>query len=198
MPFRISRLGYVEVKVLDLDDALDFYTNVLGLRLVERLGNKAYLKTWDDQLAYSVILTESDTAGMVRAAFRTVDPEDVDYFERKLKQYEVPYEVIPEDYKRGKALRFKTPSGHTFEIFNEIEIPGNYLPKESPDPWPRDLKSDAINPPKIDHTLITAPDPTKMIKFCEEVLEFRATEYIVNNEGQPIAAWLYQARQQPH
>ena len=132
MPFRISRLGYVEVKVLDLDDALDFYTNVLGLRLVERLGNKAYLKTCDDQLAYSVILTESDTAGMVRAAFRTVDPEDVDYFERKLKQYEVPYEVIPEDYKRGKALRFKTPSGHTFEIFNEIEIPGNYLPKESP------------------------------------------------------------------
>jgi hypothetical protein len=26
MPFRISRLGYVEVKVLNLDDALDFYT----------------------------------------------------------------------------------------------------------------------------------------------------------------------------
>ena len=39
--------------------------------------------------------------------------------------------------------------------------------------------------------MITAPDPTKMIKFCEEVLEFRATEYIVNNEGQPIAALAY-------
>ena len=60
------------------------------------------------------------------------------------------------------------------------------------------MKSDAIIPPKIDHTLITAPDPTMMIKFCEEVLEFRATEYIVKNEGQPLAAWLYQARQQPH
>lgn len=198
MPFRISRLGYVEVKVLNLDDALDFYTNVLGLLQVERLGKQAYLKTWDEQLAYSVILTESDSAGLVRAGFRTVDPEDVDYFEKRLKQYEVSYQVIPEDYKRGKAIRFTIPSGHTFEIYYDIEIPGNLLPKESPDPWPRNLKYDAINPPKIDHMLITAPDPTKTIKFCEEVLEFRATEYIVNGEGQPVAAWLYQARQQPH
>lgn len=198
MPFRISRLGYVEVKVLDLDDALNFYTGVLGLKLVEKLGNKAYLKTWDERQAYTVILTQSDSAGMVRLAFRTVDPEDVDYYAKKLKQYEVQYDVVPEDYRRGKALRFQAPSGHTVEIYNEIEMPGNELPTESPDPWPRNLKYDAINPPKLDHTLITASDPTKAIKFFEEVLELRPSEYVVNADGTPVAAWLYGARQQPH
>ena len=78
MPYRISRLGTVEIRSLDLDRDLDYYLNVLGLQLTAREGRTAYLKGWDERHAYSVMLTESDRAGMVRLAFRTVDPEDLD------------------------------------------------------------------------------------------------------------------------
>ncbi len=85
MPYRISRLGLVEVRSLDLDRDLDYYLNVLGLQLTAREGKTAYMKGWDERHAYSFALTESDRAGMVRMAFRTVDPEDLDYYEKRLK-----------------------------------------------------------------------------------------------------------------
>jgi catechol 2,3-dioxygenase-like lactoylglutathione lyase family enzyme len=94
MPYRISRLGTVEIRSLDLDRDLDYYLNVLGLQLTAREGKTAYLKGWDERHAYSVVLTEADRAGMVRLAFRTVDPEDLDYYENRLREFSVKYDVI--------------------------------------------------------------------------------------------------------
>ncbi len=195
MPYRLARLGYVELRSLDLDRDLDFYTNVVGLRLESVQGRTAYLKGWDEKHAYSLILTESDRAGMARLAFRAVDPEDLDYYENRLREFGVKFDVVPEDYKRGRALRFEAPSGHTVELYYEMEYTGNMLPEVNPDPWPQGLKG--IAPPRMDHTLLTAPDSTKAIRFFEEVLEFRASEYVVNKDGVPIAAWLWQ-RPLPH
>ena len=75
MPYRISRLGIVEIRSLDLDRDLDYYLNVLGLQLTAREGKTAYLKGWDERHAYSVALTEAERAGMVRLAFRTWIPK---------------------------------------------------------------------------------------------------------------------------
>jgi hypothetical protein len=159
MPYRISRLGLVEIRSLDLDRDLDYYLNVLGLQLTAREGKTAYMKGWDERHAYSFALTESDRAGMVRMAFRTVDPEDLDYYEKRLKEFAVKYDTIPEDYRRGRALRFTAPSGHTVELYNEMDYTGNVLPTVNPAPWPEGLRG--IAPPRLDHTLVTAPEPTK-------------------------------------
>jgi catechol 2,3-dioxygenase len=87
MPYRISRLGTVEIRGLDLDRDLDYYVNVLGLQLTAREGRTAYLKGWDERHAYSVMLTGADQAGMARMAFRTVDPEALDYYENRLRKF---------------------------------------------------------------------------------------------------------------
>lgn len=198
MPYRMSRLGFTELNVLDLDDALDFYVNCFGLKLVERAGEQAYLRTWDESLAYSLVLRKADSAGMHRFAFRTVDAEDLDYFEHRLKQHEVKYDTITSEFKRGKTLRFEVAgSGHTMELFWEMEQPGNDLSIENPDPWPRHLKYDAINPTKIDHVVITSPESLKTIRFLEKVLEFRPSEYVMGDDDQPVGAFLRQ-RQAPH
>ena len=68
MPYRISRLGTVEIRSLDLDRDLDYYLNVLGLQLTAREGKTAYLKGWDERHAYSVMLTESDRADSPKRA----------------------------------------------------------------------------------------------------------------------------------
>ena len=49
MPYRISRLGHVEIRSLDLARDLDHYVNVLGLQLTGREGKTAYLKGWDER-----------------------------------------------------------------------------------------------------------------------------------------------------
>ena len=73
MPYRISRLGHVEIRSVDLDRDLDYYVNVLGLHMTGREGHTAYLKGWDERHAYSFSLTQAERPGMVRMAFRTVD-----------------------------------------------------------------------------------------------------------------------------
>jgi catechol 2,3-dioxygenase-like lactoylglutathione lyase family enzyme len=93
MPYRISRLGIVEIRSLDLDRDLDYYLNVLGLQLTAQEGKTAYLKGWDERHAYSVALTEAAQPGMVRLAFRTVDPEDLDYYEQRLRRFSVKYDT---------------------------------------------------------------------------------------------------------
>ena len=186
MPYRISRLGLVEIRSLDLDRDLDYYLNVLGLQLTAREGKTAYMKGWDERHAYSFALTDSDRPGMVRMAFRTVDPEDLDYYEKRLKEFGVAYDVVPEDYRRGRALRFTAPSGHTVELYNAMDYTGNVLPTVNPPPWPEGLRG--IAPPRLDHTLVTAPEPQKAIEFFQTVLEFRVSEMLVAPDGTTIAA----------
>jgi len=195
MPYRISRLGHVEVQSIDLDRDVDYYLNVIGLHQTGREGNTVYLKGWDERHAYSFSLTQAERPGMVRMAFRTVDPEDLDYYEKRLQTYDVKYDVIPEDYRRGRALRFQAPSGHTVELYYAMDYTGNLLPTVNPAPWPEGLKG--IAPPRLDHTLVTAPDPATAIRFFQEVLEFRASEVLVQPDGTPVAAWLWQ-RPAPH
>src|SRR5215813_8300713 len=56
MPYRISRLGHVEIRSVDLDRDLEYYVNVLGLHVTGREGRTAYLKGWDERHAYSFCL----------------------------------------------------------------------------------------------------------------------------------------------
>ena len=129
MPYRISRLGHVEVRSLDLDRDLDYYLNVIGLHQTGREGNTVYLKGWDERHAYSFSLTQAERPGMVRMAFRTVDPEDLDYYEKRLQTYGVKYDVIPEDYRRGRALRFEAPSAIPWNCIMRWTTPAISCPR---------------------------------------------------------------------
>jgi catechol 2,3-dioxygenase len=43
----VLRLSHVDVTVTDLDLACAYYTQVIGMVLVERTTDSAYLKCWD-------------------------------------------------------------------------------------------------------------------------------------------------------
>ena len=57
---RVMRIGRVELKVLDLEKSVDYYTNVIGLEETGRMGDSVYLKAWDEFDHHSVILTKSN------------------------------------------------------------------------------------------------------------------------------------------
>jgi catechol 2,3-dioxygenase len=76
-----------------------------------------------------------------------------------------------------------------------MEYTGNVLTDINPPPWPLNLKG--IGVPRLDHCLVTAADPTTTIRWFENALELRPSEYVLNGRGDPIAAWLWQ-RPAPH
>ena len=57
---RVMRMGRIELKVLDLEKSVDYYTNVIGLQETGRMGDSVYFKAWDEFDHHSVILTKSN------------------------------------------------------------------------------------------------------------------------------------------
>ena len=66
---RVLRIGRVELKVLDLEKSVDYYTNIIGLEETGRMGNSVYLKAWDEFDHHSVILTKSNTCWISTCGF---------------------------------------------------------------------------------------------------------------------------------
>lgn len=186
----VLKLGYLEVRVKDLATAVDYYTGVVGLQQTDCVDGKVYLKAWDDLEHHSLVLVEDATPGLNRIAFRLEEPDDLVTFENRLEQRAMRVERVSagEEHALGEAIRFTAPSEHRIELYYEQPMVGNGLPLVNPDPYPDGLQG--IHPPRLDHTLITAPDGPESLNFWRDVMGFRLTEQVVDPTGAPIACWL--------
>jgi catechol 2,3-dioxygenase len=193
----IYKLGHVEVRVPDLELCVAYYTEVLGLREVERNGRHVYLKAWDEHDHHSVILTEAARYGIEHLAFKTESVDDLTDYETVLERYGCTVERLQPDEERalGDAIRFDSPSGHIMEIYASMEKVGNGLPKYNPPPLPDDLVG--IAPPRLDHCLLTTENVPDIARFMQEALQFRLTEQMVSNEGHQLIVF-FERSHQPH
>lgn len=92
----VLRPGHISLRVLDLDEALVHYKERLGLIETDRDGQgRVYLKGWDEQDWFSVVLREADTTGMDFMGFKVDSSETMDELEGKLKAFGCNVERIP-------------------------------------------------------------------------------------------------------
>ncbi|KAB2965879.1 VOC family protein, partial [Zoogloea sp.] len=70
----VMRPGHIQLRVLDLDESVHFYSKVLGLIETGRdTQGRVYLKAWDERDHHSVVLREADSAGMDYIGFKVRD-----------------------------------------------------------------------------------------------------------------------------
>jgi catechol 2,3-dioxygenase len=61
----VLRPGHAQIRVLDLEEALHFYRNVLGLvETGKDASGRHYFKGWDERDHHSVIIRQADRAGI--------------------------------------------------------------------------------------------------------------------------------------
>jgi catechol 2,3-dioxygenase len=77
----VIRLGYVQVRVTDMEEAISHYSNTLGMKMVAtgQAANQsklAYLKAWDEWDHHSVVLQEGGV-GMVKFGYKVSSPDDL-------------------------------------------------------------------------------------------------------------------------
>ena len=186
----IYRLGFTEVKVPDLELAAAYYTEVIGLREVEREEDRVYLKGWDEHDHHSVVLKFASRYGLEQLGWKVMELNDLEVFEKRAERWGCRVERFEAGELRalGPAIRFEAPSGHTVVIFYKMEQVGNGLPKMNPPPIPHDLVG--ISPKYLDHCLLTCQDIGEAARFHSEVLGFRLTEQLLSAEGHQLAAFL--------
>ena len=155
----VLRPGHVSIRLLDLEKGLIHYRDRLGLIEVERDDQgRVYLKGWDEQDWFSVILREADEPGMDYMGFKVDSNETPLELEQKLKDFGCKVEHIPagELNHCGERLRFVSPTGHSFELYAEKDVSGTEMGRLNPHPWPENLVGMKVQ--RFDHCLLYGDD----------------------------------------
>jgi catechol 2,3-dioxygenase len=187
----ILRLSHADVRVPDLELAIAYYTEVVGLVEVDRTADQSFLKAWDELQHHSLILSAAPTYGLNSLTFKVIELGELHRLADRVRAEGIevamlsPGQVCPGS---GTVARFRAPSGHTVELECGQQQVGNGLPLINPPPKPDDLRGMA--PPRVDHIFLLCEDVDGVTEFFIRVLEFRLTEQIVADDGHQLASFL--------
>ena len=193
----VLRLSHVDITAPDLELAVAYYTEVLGLEVTERTDDRVFLKCWDERDHHCLAIREAPRVGIDRFAFKVDGPGDLEHFEARAAGAGAAVERISagEEVGQGESIRFELPSGHEMELVHQVEKVGGRLPLLNPPPIVPDLVG--IAPPRIDHILVHAEEVPEAARFFREVLDFRLTEQLLDGGGHQTIAFLERSAK-PH
>jgi catechol 2,3-dioxygenase len=187
----VMRPGFSQLRVLDMDDAVRFYTDVMGLKLVATdPQGRAYFKTLDERDHSSLILREADHAGIDLCAFKVRDEQSLDQLEADLNAYGVSTERIPagELLGTGERVRFTVPTGHVIELFATREVVGNELGLLNPEAIVANRPG--ISPVRLDHWQLHGRDIDGTRDLFVNVLGFDVVEKLLDEDGADLGVWM--------
>jgi catechol 2,3-dioxygenase len=184
----VMRPGHAQIRVLDMEEATQFYGNVLGLIETGRDSiGRVYYRAWDERDHNSLILEPSDRAGLDHLAFKVISEDILEKLESDLRAYGVPTERIAagELLHTGERVRFEIASGHLIDLYAEKSKAITPQTVVNPPPWNPEAER-GIAPSRFDHALIYGPDIEKVQDLFVNVLGFYLTEQVMleDNETQ--------------
>jgi catechol 2,3-dioxygenase len=197
----VLRPGHLQIRVLDLEQAVKHYTEVLGLIETARdRKGRVFLKAWDEHDHHSVVLREANEAGMDYMGWRVDSPATLKKLAADVEKSGLAsgLEWIPagEHPKTGERFRFTIPTGHVMELFAEKEKVGNGLTDLNPEAWPDGLRGMA--PSRYDHCLLYGDDLDGTVKLFCEVLGFGLAEQIVAGPEKLMIGAFLTCSNKPH
>lgn len=159
------RTGYATFETPDLGRLIDYYTRVIGLVVVERSAELAFLATRTGLLA--IELRRAASPRCVKIAFQVAPGEDFAEMSRQLSRQGIESE-LRSDPAPGtpRAIAFKDPNGTTIELFAEWQ------------PLGLEQLFTGIAPLKLGHVAFIVPDPQVLTDFYVDVLGFRVSDWI--------------------
>lgn len=189
----VLRPGHAQIRVLDLEQSIHFYRDVLGLVETGRDDQgRVYFKCWDERDHNSYVIRQAEAAGIDFLGFRVLDAATMDKLEADLNAYGLETTRIPkgEMLETGERVRFQLPSGHLIELYAEKTAVGNGIPLLNPLAW-ADEAEHGIAPVRLDHALLYGPNVAEVKKIFTEILGFYLVERVLAPDDETEAAiWL--------
>jgi catechol 2,3-dioxygenase-like lactoylglutathione lyase family enzyme len=137
----VMRLGYVHIRVTDLEEARSHYSNTLGMRVVHEEPGKLWLKCWDEYDHHSLVIEEGGV-GLVKLGYKCESEDDLVEYERRAQQFGATTGRVSkgENLTVGDGVAITLPSEQWLELYTEIDYLGTDTGALNPDPWPRDAR----------------------------------------------------------
>lgn len=182
----VLRPGHIQIRVMDMGEALTHYKDRLGLQETDRdSSGRVYLKGWDERDWFSVVLCEGDEPGMDFMAFKVDSADTLKRLEGRVREFGCNVEVIPagELNHCGERVRFDSPTGHVFELYAEKDYKGTEMGLLNPDPWHEECLK-GMQAQRFDHCLLYGDDLDGSVKLFTEVLGFKEAEQVYDGDLQ--------------
>ncbi len=119
-PHYFSQLAHIELLTTSLSETVDFFSDIVGLDLIDREGPSAYLRGWGDYFHHTLKLTASDKPGLGHLGWRADSPEALDDVVAHLEKLGAGQGWHAGDKGHGRAFRFASPDGHRHEVFWDV------------------------------------------------------------------------------
>ncbi|MCB1755843.1 MAG: catechol 2,3-dioxygenase [Gammaproteobacteria bacterium] len=182
----VLRLGEVQIRVLDLAEAKRHYGDHMGL--LEQLTDDnglVYYKAWDEKDHHSVVLRQSDQAGLDHVAYKVYDDATLTALQEKIEAFGIAVENVAAGVypKSGRRLKFTIPSGHEMHLYAEKEQVGNTLGTLNPGTIPDEGVIRGFRIYGLDHVFILGPNMSENIRLFTEVFDFDLAEELLDQPG---------------
>ncbi len=161
---KVRRLGHATLSTPDLDAQIDYYSRVLGLRLVERGKDRAFLAT--KQGLEAIELVRGEPGELKRLSFQVAPGTDLADVVKGLQQHGIKCErrkgISP---GVAEAVTFEDPKGTPVDLYAEYKFA-----KEDRGPG-------IFNILKLGHVAYRVLDVQQVVKFYCDVLGFRVSDW---------------------
>lgn len=192
---QISHAGAINLGTKDIEKSLGFFRDVLGMEEVERDGDVAYLRAYQELGHHSLVLGQQEENGVNSFSFRTQRPQDVELFYEELQRLEMEAIEVPAGTEKGRgtAVRFLLPGGeHPFELYYDMDKPLAPEPLRSRLPS-NSSKRRGLGVRRLDHFNIqTSPSTINQAEqWMRDHLGFKRREYANLPDSQTLlASWV--------
>ncbi|WP_049987307.1 VOC family protein [Halobellus rufus] len=190
----IAKLGHVALVTPDLEESTWFFRDVIGLKETERVDNTVYLRAQRDWEHHTLSLTAGERAELDHIGWQVRDPAHVQAFADRLEDSGTNVEYIDDDEMvgHGDTVRFRTPNGHRFELYYEVDKP--VPPSEKRSRLKNRVHSladaTASIPRRVDHVNLHGSNIEEVHNWLQDVLGFQMNEYVLDEEGNVRGGWL--------
>ncbi len=119
----IRSLAHVALQVTDPEGSLRHASEILGMRVVERVDGRAYLTLGSQHNTYGgahhvIEYFEGPVTALEHVAFRAASAEALEDLRHRLQKAGVAVRAGEPEPGLSGAIRFKSPCGHEFEVFS--------------------------------------------------------------------------------
>ncbi|MFZ0841494.1 MAG: VOC family protein [Xanthobacteraceae bacterium] len=161
----VRKISHASYEIPDLDAQAEYYTNVLGLRLIAKEQDAAYLANANDH--HSVVLRRGEQPRCTRIGFQLGPDDDLDAFEKQTAAHglRTARKKDPEP-TIGDMVSFEDPKGTVMEVFKPPQLQSQVF------------GSTGIIPHKLGHVAFHVTDVKTATKFYCDVLGFRVSDWM--------------------
>jgi catechol 2,3-dioxygenase-like lactoylglutathione lyase family enzyme len=159
------RIAHATFETPDLEAALAYYTQVMGLVLAERAGDRAFLASRTGLLAIALVRGRAERCTAL--AFEVAPGSDLAALAAALSRDGVASELRSDSVPGlREVVAFRDNKGTTIELFKEWSFLG---------PHPQVA---GVGPLKLGHVAFVVEDVNATVDFYARVLGFRVSDWI--------------------